>query len=452
MGLSKQLANYIVKMSFDQIPDDVIQFTKLCILDYFGAAIAGRDQAPIQMIDQFAKEMGGNEQATLVTGGKSSIMNAAFVNGAASHIVELDDIHKGSIIHAATVVIPAALAVAEWKQLSGKEIITAVVVGYEVSYRIGEAVSPSHYYFWHNTATCGTFGAAAATSKLLNLTEDQVIYALGNAGTQAAGLWEFIEDGAMTKQLHPGKAAMNGLMSTMLAQKNFTGAMKILEGKRGFFNAMSEQFDSEKVTDRLGEQYKIVENSFKIHASCRHTHHVMDEMIELAKERKLVESDIARIVVKTYQVAINITDNAEPETVYAAKFSLQFCTALALLTGKGGLQDFNETALWAHDIRSLMKRVTLMTDEEIDEDYPDKWGAMIEVYLKSGEVLTRRTDYPKGDPEKPLTSHELTTKFHTLAKSMPKETKVHFVNDVLTLEKQDTIHKLMEMIHKEINR
>src|SRR5690606_29784581 len=221
-------------------------------------------------------EMGGAEQAHLVTGGQSSVLNAALVNGAASHVVELDDIHKGSIIHAATVVIPAALAVAEWKGLSGKELIAAVVAGYEVCYRIGEAVSPSHYYYWHNTATCGTFGAAIAAAKLLGLTTEQTIAALGNAGTQAAGLWEFIEDGAMTKQLHTGKAAMNGLLAALLAQKGFTGPQKILEGNRGFFKAMSEEYDASRVTEGLGNEFKIMENSFKIHASCRHTHHAVD--------------------------------------------------------------------------------------------------------------------------------------------------------------------------------
>ncbi|WP_369678797.1 MmgE/PrpD family protein [Planococcus faecalis] len=195
MELSRYLARYSLNLQYEDLPEEVVSFTKLCILDYFGSAIAGSDKKPVQIISNLVKDMGGFEQAKLFTGGKSSVLNAALVNGSASHMMELDDIHKGSIIHAATVVIPAALAIAEWRQLSGKELITAVVVGYEVCFRIGEAVSPSHYYYWHNTATCGTFGAAAATGKLLGLTEDQAVDALGNAGSQAAGLWEFIVDG-----------------------------------------------------------------------------------------------------------------------------------------------------------------------------------------------------------------------------------------------------------------
>ncbi len=448
MGLSKKLAGYMTSLAYDELPDEVVQFAKLCILDYFGSAIAGRDKAPIQMIAAFSEEMGGNEQATAVTGGKTSVMNAALVNGAASHMVELDDIHKGSIIHAATVVIPAAMAIAEWKRRSGKDVIAAVVAGYEVCYRIGEAVSPSHYYYWHNTATCGTFGAAAAAAKLLNATEEQTVHALGHAGTQAAGLWEFIVDGAMTKQLHPGKAAMNGVISALLAVKNFTGAKKILEGNRGFFRAMSEQFDASKVTEQLGKEHKIVENSFKIYASCRHTHPVMDEMIELAKTRYFRQSDIDHIVVQTYQAALDITDNDEPKTVYEAKFSLQFCTALALLRGKGGLDDFNEETLWDHDIRALMKRVKLMVDRSMDAAYPNKWGASIAVHLINGETLAGKTDFPKGDPEKPVAPDELIDKFHRLAKHMPDAAREQLANGILALEQLPNVQGLLNALHQ----
>ena len=448
MGLSKKLAGYMTSLAYDELPDEVVQFAKLCILDYFGSAIAGRDKAPIQMIAAFSEEMGGNEQATAVTGGKTSVMNAALVNGAASHMVELDDIHKGSIIHAATVVIPAAMAIAEWKRRSGKDVIAAVVAGYEVCYRIGEAVSPSHYYYWHNTATCGTFGAAAAAAKLLNATEEQTVHALGHAGTQAAGLWEFIVDGAMTKQLHPGKAAMNGVISALLAVKNFTGAKKILEGNRGFFRAMSEQFYASKVTEQLGKEHKIVENSFKIYASCRHTHPVMDEMIELAKTRYFRQSDIDHIVVQTYQAALDITDNDEPKTVYEAKFSLQFCTALALLRGKGGLDDFNEETLWDHDIRALMKRVKLMVDRSMDAAYPNKWGASIAVHLINGETLAGKTDFPKGDPEKPVAPDELIDKFHRLAKHMPDAAREQLANGILALEQLPNVQGLLNALHQ----
>lgn len=442
-GLSKALARYIVSVRYEDLPEEVIAFTKLCILDYFGSAISGAPTKPVQMMDAMVRDMGGNPQAAVVTGGSTSVMNAAFVNGAASHISELDDIHKASIIHAATVVIPAALAVGEWKGRSGKELIEAVVAGYEVCYRIGEAVSPSHYYYWHNTATCGTFGAAAAAAKLLGLNEEQMVEALGSAGTQAAGLWEFIEDGAMSKQLHPGKAAMNGVISALLAEKGFTGAKKILEGRRGFFNAMSEDYDVTKITDGLGKQHKIMENSFKVHASCRHTHHAMDLAIELKKERDIQPEEVESITVNTYQVAINITDNEEPDTVYAAKFSLQYCTALALVTGEGGLDQFTEEALWDETIRAVMKKVHVVVDPEIDRAYPEKWGARLVVKLRSGEEIVKETDFPKGDPENPVSEADLVRKFMRMAGQTEGIHPKDFSEKVLELEHIDDVRQLM---------
>ncbi|KIL45148.1 MmgE/PrpD family protein [Jeotgalibacillus soli] len=434
MELSRALAKYSLDLSFEKIPDDVKMFTKLCILDYFGSAFAGSNKPPVQMISELINEMGGEKQATLLTGGRSSVLNAALVNGAASHIVELDDIHKASIIHAATVVIPAALAVAEWKKLSGEDLITAVVIGYEVCYRIGEAVSPSHYYYWHNTATCGTFGAAAAAAKLLDLNEEEFIYALGNAGTQAAGLWEFIEDGAMTKQLHPGKAAMNGVMAVLLAKKGFTGASKILEGNRGFFKAMSEEYNEGKITEALGEKYKIVENSFKIHASCRHTHHAVDLLIEMLHERETDPSEIESVIVRTYQAAIDITDNNDPQTQYASKFSLQFCSALALIKGSANLDDFNDSSLWNNETRQLMKKVSVVLDPEINAAYPEKWGAGIEVHYTNGDIVELKTDFPKGDPENPVSAKDLLEKYRNLARDLPEEKRERIAADILALE------------------
>ncbi|MDN7244982.1 MmgE/PrpD family protein [Planococcus shenhongbingii] len=443
MELSKKLAEYSLGLTYEKLPAEVVEFTKLCILDYFGSAIAGSEKVPVQMISELAKEMGGAEQAHLVTGGRSSILNAALVNGAASHVMELDDIHKGSIIHAATVVIPAALAVAEWKEISGKELIAAVVAGYEVCFRIGEAVSPSHYYYWHNTATCGTFGAAIAAAKLLDLTVEQTIAALGNAGTQAAGLWEFIEDGAMTKQLHTGKAAMNGLLAALLAQKGFTGPQKILEGNRGFFKAMSEEYDVSRITEGLGEEFKIMENSFKIHASCRHTHHAVDLLIDIFNERHPALEEIESVTVQSYQVALNITDNDNPKTQYAAKFSLQFCSALALLKGSATLDDFSDSMLWNEEIRQLLKKVKVVTDPQIDASYPKQWGAAVEVRLANGETVRKQTDFPKGDPENAVTAQELRDKFLNMTSKYPEQKRQQIADDLLELEKVENIEKVM---------
>lgn len=437
--LSEKLARFIAKTKYEDLPEHVVEFTKLCILDWFGSAVAGSSLPPIRMLHELAEELGGAPQATLVTGGRSSVANAALVNGGASHIVELDDIHKSSIIHAATVVVPAALAVAEWKGKSGKDLIAAVAVGYDVCFRIGEAVSPSHYYYWHNTATCGTFGSVAAAAKLLDLTEEQMIHALGNAGTQAAGLWEFIVDGAMTKQLHPGKAAMNGVLAALLGQKGFTGPSRILEGKRGFFEAMSEQANPNAITDGLAEQYKITENSFKIHASCRHTHQAIDIALDIRRERQLNPEEIEEITVRTYQSALMIASNTNPQTVYASKFSVEFCTALGFIKGRAGLAEFNEETLHDPAVRALMGKIHAVLDPAIEEDYPEKWRSAMDIKLRSGESISRMVDYPKGDPENPVTADELVTKFKQLAAALPAEQIERHVRAILELERTSNV-------------
>lgn len=436
MTLTKELAEYAVNLKFEDLPAEVVEFTKLCILDWYGSALAGKDEKPIQSIKELIDEWGGNKQASLVTGGKSSIGNACLVNAAASHIVELDDIHKSSIIHAGTVVIPAAAAVAEAYDLSGKDLITAVVAGYEICYRVGEAVSPSHYYYWHNTATCGTFGSAAAVAKLLNLNVEQTMFALGNAGTQAAGLWEFIEDGANTKQLHTAKAAYNGTLAALLAKKNFTSATRILEGRRGFFNAMSDKYDSEKITQNLGQEFKIIENSFKIHASCRHTHPAMDCVLDIMKENGIQHEQIQAISIKTYQTVLNITDNPNPDTVYASKFSSQFCAALIAIKGSASLIDYNNEILQSPQIRELMKNVSVEADPYYEAAYPEKWGAKVEISLKDGRSFSESTDYPKGDPEKPASKEELVHKFTTMTLDKVNNAE-NLVHTILHLEELD---------------
>ena len=261
-------------------------------------------------------------------------------------------------------------------------------------------------------------------------------------GTQAAGLWEFIEDGAMSKQLHPGKAAMNGVISSMLAEKDFTAASKILEGRRGFFEAMSDEYDADKVTNGLGKEFKIMENSFKVHASCRHTHHAMDLVSDLAKQQDLDADEVKKIEVGTYDVAINITDNDNPETVYQGKFSLQYCTALALVKKNGNLDTFTEDNLWDDEVRNMMDKVNVFTDDEVNQAYPEKWGAKVKVHLKNGEIIELTTEYPKGDPENNVTKEDLYNKFMVLSKDIDKSQAEEVADNVLSLEDIDDLGTL----------
>lgn len=447
---TKALAGYVAQTRFEDLSPQVVREARLAFLDWLGSALAGADKEPGRIVTDMVVDMGGKEEATLLpTGTKTSAPLAALVNGTVSHIVELDDVHKASILHAGAPIIPAALAAAERCRAGGREMITGIVVGYDVGIRIGEAVTPSHYHFWHTTGTCGTFGAAAAAAKVQGLDADAVIQALGTAGTQAAGLWEFLIDGAMSKHLHPGKAAMNGLMAALLAERGFTAATRILEGEKGFCKATAKEFNLEKITAGLGEQSKILENCYKIHSSCRHTHHAVDVILELVRKHNLLPGDIERIGIKTYAIAIDITGNFHPATPYAAKFSLPYCVAAAVKFRGAGLAEFAQEHLNDPDMKDLMSRVDLAVDPASEKSYPDRWPASVELTLRSGDVLQGKTDYPKGDPENPVSAEELEEKFRALTAGLLDEKRMEeLIQRCRRLEEEPDVSALLALLCK----
>lgn len=448
MSFSRKFAQFVVNHQYNQLSEEAILLTKLSILDWLGSALAGGKEVPAKIVSETLSQFDASKQATDFTNlYKTSAYNAAHINGAASHILEVDDVHKGSILHAGASVIPAAFAVAEWKGLSGKQLIEAVALGFEVAIRIGEAVTPSHYEIFHTTGTVGTFGAATAVSKLLRLSEDEIVHALGSAGTQAAGLWQFIEDGAMSKQLHPAKAAANGLLSAILAEKGFTAANEILEGKRGFFNAFVKEIKPELLFDRLGEQEKIVENTFKIHSCCRHIHPALDCLQAMLHNHTFSHQDIERVEIETYQVALDITDKPNPRTVYEAKFSLQYAVALMLVKGKAGLDTFIESNLFEEQIRKLLAKVELKVESSLDALYPQNWPARVHIYFADGTQLVEEVFYPKGDPENPASEQELLGKFLDLAKKIVSMEEANYLSEqIMQLDKCENVSSIVNQM------
>jgi 2-methylcitrate dehydratase PrpD len=371
------------------------------------------------MAQQVAASLGRSDDCTIFSGGRGSAAAAALANGVASHILELDDIHKGSTVHAAAPIVPAALAVAEREHANGKAFLTAVVLGYEAAFRIGEAVNPSHYQFWHPTGTVATFGAAVAAGHLLNLTPDQMLHALGSAGTQAAGLWEFNADGAMSKHLHPGKAAMNGVLSADLARAGFTGASRILEGDRGFFAAMSESYDASRVTDRLGTAWKIGENGYKLHACCGHTHTAIDVAIGMRHgggwSPNQPVTDISAVDVETYGPGYEIVKELNPNTPYQAKFSMAYCVAAALLEGQVGLEQFASDRFCAVGVSEpaiarLLPRIRVTVAPDLTAQYPAAWPTRVAVTLRGRTTLEGAAEYPLGNAENPVDTGQLEAK------------------------------------------
>jgi 2-methylcitrate dehydratase PrpD len=424
-GTTRALAEVLARTRYEHLPAEAIDHAQRSVLDWLGSALGGSIEQPARLAQQVAARFGSSSEATVFSAGRASASAAAFANGVASHILELDDIHKGSTVHAAAPIIPAALAVAERGHADGRAFLTAVTVGYEAAFRIGEAVNPSHYYFFHPTGTVATFGAAAAAASLLRLSEAQMLDALGSAGTQAAGLWEFNADGAMSKHLHPGKAAMNGILAADLANVGFTGATRILEGERGFFRAMSKSFDATRALDDLGSRWKIGENGYKLYSCCGHTHTAVDCALEIRVRRRFSEDDVLRdvnaIAIETYGPGYEIVKEMNPRTPYQAKFSLAYCVAAALLEGELGLEQFCADRFGQNGVRDraiadLLRRVHVTVGDDLTARYPAAWPVRLAVETASGHERAA-SDYPRGNAENPVSTEDLERKFSAVVGS-----------------------------------
>ncbi len=441
--LSRQLADFVLSLKYNELPSSVKKMTLDCFLDWMGSAIRGSQEPPAQKVFKVLKDQGGKEDASFIGfTEKGPSIAVALLNGVSSHTVEMDDLHRGSIFHPAAPIISAALAAAEKIEASGEKLLEGIVAGYEVGIRIGEAVTPSHYYYWHTTGTCGAFGAAAAAGKILNLSVDELVWALGSAGTQAAGLWEFHHDAAMSKHLHAGKAAQNGLLSALLAVEGFTAASQILEGEKGFFRAFAPQFDANKAVAGLGQEYKILENSFKLHASCRHTHGGVDLALELGEEG-ITPTEIEEIVYKTYSSAVDLVAQNSCETAFKSKFSLPYCGAAALVFGRLGLEEFNDENLNNYLVREIMQVSRVEADSWAEEGYPHKWRTRLECKLKDGTLVVKETESPRGDPENPPNFDELDNKFIDLASALYTKEKAQTLLD--NIKKLSQLSKVQEL-------
>lgn len=418
---SAQLAAFAANLRFDDIPESVVRKTEDLMVDWFGSAVAGHGSRPVESIARFAQAMGSAQgpSEVLVSGASNTPYLAAMANAAASHVAEQDDVHNGSVFHPAAVVFPAAVAAAQALGSSGRDLLLASVVGYEVGIRVGEFLGRSHYKVFHTTGTAGTLAAAAAVGSLLKLDATQMQHALGSAGTQAAGLWEFLRTAADSKQLHTAHAAAAGLMAAYLAKDGFTGAAQILEGPQGMAAGMSSDADPAKLVDGLENgtvtRWATPETSFKWHASCRHTHPAADALLQVMQQHQLKPADLARVETLVHQGAIDVLGPVvKPVTVHQSKFSMGTVLALAAQFGHAGLTEFDAHFL-SDATQALRDKVTMALDSEVDAAYPRRWIGKVIVHTTDGRVLHGRVDEPKGDPGNTLSREEITAKALRLA-------------------------------------
>jgi len=439
-----QLAAFASNLQFEHIPEPVVRRTEDLLLDWFGSALAGKAGKPVQMIENFARQMGPQQgkAEVLISRRCTSPLFAAMVNAASSHYAEQDDVHNGSVFHPAAVVFPAVLAMAQERGSSGRELITAAVAGYEAGIRIGEFLGREHYRVFHTTGTVGTVAAAVAVGRLIGLSPEKMLHAIGSAGTQAAGLWEFLRDAADSKQLHTAKAAADGLMAACLAEQGFTGARQILEGAKGMAAGMSQFADPARLTDRLGSRWATIETSFKFHASCRHTHPAADALLQVMSAHQLHADEIVEVLTHVHQGAIDVLGPVtNPESVHQAKFSMGTVLGMIALHRVAGVNEFesyyNDPAM-----ADFRVRVKMLLDEEVDAAYPARWIGKVTVHTRDGKILHGRVDEPKGDPGNTLSRTELEYKAQSLAKfgNAASEAEMqHLFNTLWRVTELDTV-------------
>jgi 2-methylcitrate dehydratase PrpD len=357
---------------------------------------------------------GAEGPARLVPGGeRTSARTAALINATASHIAEMDDIFREGIYHPGSPTVGAVLAAAELTGASGADLLRAVAVGYEIGDRIAAAIQPAHYAYWHTTGTVGTIGAAAGVAELLQLDAEQFAHALATATTMAAGLQQAFRSDAMSKPLHAGHAAEQGLLAAQLAANGFTGALDVLDGEAGFGAAMSDTPDWEAAVAALGSPWGITQPTVKNHSCCGHTFAAVDAALEL-RNQGVATDDVQEIRVATYTMATKVAGNPDPRTAFEAKFSTAYCVAAALELGSVRLRAFEEERLGDPRIRELVKRTTVVADPQYDAAFPGQRAARVTVVDGGGGEHEYVRTTRKGDPDDPLTDAELREKFDDL--------------------------------------
>jgi len=438
--LLEKIADYAIRERSSKLPQEVIHHAKRAVIDWYASLLPGSRVAPAVQLEQALADELDRGRARLASGRRATLRAAALINGAASHAVEFDDIWRNAVYHPGAPVIAAALAAAQAQDASGEQLLRGVIVGYEISTRIGEAVMPSHYKYWHTTGTVGCFGAAASAATLLDCNREQFMNALGTVGTFAAGLQQAFRSEAMSKPLHAGRAAEAGVLAALAAAKGVTGVHDILEGEVGFGAAMSVKPDWEKATRGLGTDYNIVHVTFKNHGCCGHTFPSIDAVLELKMKHKLATRDIARVRIATYQGGLDVVDNFKPEGDYQAKFSLPYVVAHALIHGSVRLNAFGPDRLNDPQLRALMAKVELSADPELSRAFPRQRAARVEIETTDGRKLSHFQETRKGDPELPLSDAELNDKYLELATPVLGEAHARaLLKDLWALETLDSV-------------
>lgn len=410
------MAQFVHELTWEALPEQVREAAALRVLDLVGVSMgAAENGLVLAALDSYRQRAGSGPCSVWGLDVKLPLAEAAKVNAMLAHTLELDDVHTASKTHGSASIIPAAWACGEYLGSTGREFLLAVVCGYEVTARIGMAlgVTAHRKKGWHATATCGIFGCAAAAARLLGLTAEETLWALGMAGTQSAGLWAFLGDGASCKALHTAHAAACGLDAAFLAKAGMTGPEHILEAEDGgLLAAMSDGYDLSRAAAGLGREWEILNMDAKPYPCCRSAHCAVDCALELRKQVR--PEEIRSITIRTYQVGYRqcaVSDGCRnPKTPLEAKFSTPYAVAAAFLAGKVTMEEFAPEQVLRADIQDLLHRVTVQEDEAFTREYPGHWGCLMEVETADGRTSRARVRDASGSVYNPLSREQMTAK------------------------------------------
>jgi len=394
---------------------EVLHHAKRAVIDWYAALYPGAVVAPATLLEKALAEELDRGDARLALGRRATVRAAALINGTAAHTVEVDDIFRDGIYHPGAPTIPAALALAQANGATGEQFLRAVIVGYEISTRIGAAMGRAHYKYWHNTGTIGVFGACAAACELLGLDRKRFAHALATVTTFSAGLQQAFRMDSMSKPLHAGRAAEAGVTAALAAREGVTGSLDVIEGDAGFGRAMSNGPDWEECFLYLGKTFNICRMTFKNHTCCGHTFAAIDGALALQSRMKIAAREIERIRVGSYRAAKEVSGYESPQTPAEARFSLKYVVATALTHGSVRLAAFEPERMNDAATRDLMARIEVAIDPELDAVFPQQRAARVAFIARDGRREEHLQPMRIGDPEAPLSDAQLDAKYLELA-------------------------------------
>lgn len=415
MHATEVFARYATEFHRQPLPEEVLHHAKRAVIDWHASLYPGLATEPVRLLEDTSAEDLDRGRARLAQGRAATARAAALINGTAAHAAEVDDSFRDAMYHPGAATIAAALAAGQDGGATGLEFLRSVVLGYEVSTRIGVVLGRPHYQFWHNTGTVGTFGAAAAAAGLLKLDEAAFAHALATCATFAAGLQQAFRMDSMSKPLHAGRAAEAGLLAAQLARRGLTGSLDVLDGEAGLGQAMSNGPDWTRIGATLGTDFHITRLTLKNHIGCGHSFAAIDGALELQRLHGIRASDIAHVHVATYRPALEIACYERPTTANEARFSLHYVVASALVHGSVRLAAYEPERLDDPATRALMEHISVAVDPELDAAFPGQRAARITIATVDGRRLTHLQPNRKGDPEQPLSDAELDSKLIELA-------------------------------------